>query len=520
MIFYMGYIHIMFLILVPIVAIGVGILIGYIIRKSIAEKTIGTAEEEAKRIVENAVLEGETKKKELLIEVKEEGIKIKKENEKEYKERRSELASLEKRLISKEENLDKKMSALEKKEETLTLKIESVEAKELELREKIDEQSLILERLAKITKDEAKAQLLSSLEEEIEIEASTIIKDMEAKTKSEAEKKAYEIITTAIQRCDVHHIVESTVSVVNLPNDEMKGRIIGREGRNIRTIESLTGVDLIIDDTPEAVVLSAFNAYRREIAKMALEKLIGDGRIHPTKIEEAVNSATKYIENQIFEEGEAAIFEAGITKLHPELIRHLGRMKFRTSYGQNVLRHSVEVAKLCGIIADLIGENASIARRAGLLHDIGKSVDQDNEGTHVSLGVDLCRKYKESNIVINAVEAHHGDVEPASNIAIIVQIADAVSASRPGARKETLEIYINRLKKLEEIAGSHKGVEKSFAIQAGRELRVIINPEEIDDKKMPYLARQIAQKIEKDVEYPGHVKISVVRETRATDYAK
>ena len=517
---FLGYTPILLLIVTLMLCIGIGVLIGYISRKIMSEKVIGSAEREAKRIVESAFSEGETKKKELLLEVKEEGIKIKKENEKEHKERRSELTAIEKRLISKEESLDKKMNSLEKREETLTMKIEKVEIKESELKEKIEEQDTILERLAKVTKEEAKTLLLSSLEEEIEIEASSMIKEMESKTKQEAEKKAYEIITSAIQRCDVHHIVESTVSVVNLPNDEMKGRIIGREGRNIRTIESLTGVDLIIDDTPEAVVLSGFNAYRREIAKIALEKLIGDGRIHPTKIEEAVNSATKQVETHIYEEGEAAVFEAGITKLHPELIKHLGRMKFRTSYGQNVLRHSVEVAKLCGIIADMIGENPQIARRAGLLHDIGKSIDQDNEGTHVSLGVDLCRKYKENNVVINAVEAHHGDVEPASNIAIIVQIADAVSASRPGARKETLEIYINRLKKLEEIADSHKGVDRSFAIQAGRELRVIINPEEIDDRTMPYLARQIAQKIEKDVEYPGHVKISVVRETRATDYAK
>jgi len=500
--------------------LSVGILIGYIIRKKIAENLIGSAEQEANKTLERATSEGEAKKKELLLEAKEESIKIKKENEKEHKERRAELTAVEKRLLSKEENLDKKMASLEKKEDVLAIKNEKLDVKTTELQAKIDEQQLVLERLSGLTSEEAKNILMSSIEAQIEIEASTFIKETEARTKQEADKKAFEIITSAIQRCDVHHIVESTVSVVTLPNDEMKGRIIGREGRNIRTIESLTGVDLIIDDTPEAVVLSGFNAYRREIAKVALEKLIGDGRIHPSRIEECVNKATKEVETRIFEDGEAAVFEAGINKLHPELIRHLGRMKFRTSYGQNVLKHSIEVAKLCGIIADLLGEDVNLARRAGLLHDIGKSIDQDNEGTHVSLGVDLCRKYKENNIVLNAVEAHHGDVEPTSNIAIIVQIADAVSASRPGARKETLEIYITRLKKLEEIADSHKGVEKSFAIQAGRELRVIIKPDEIDDRAMPYLARQIAQRIEKDVEYPGHVKVSVVRETRATDYAK
>jgi len=519
-VFFVGYIYIWVVLLVFVIMLGVGILIGYIVRKKISEAAIGSAEQEAIKIIERASGEAESKKKELLLEAKEEGIRIKKENEKEHKERRAELATLEKRLLSKEEHLDKKMLSFEKKEDALAVKSEKFELKTADLQKKIDEQQNILERLSGLTSDEAKSILMASIEEEIEIEASAFIKETEARTKQEADKRAFEIIISAIQRCDVHHIVESTVSVVNLPNDEMKGRIIGREGRNIRAIESLTGVDLIIDDTPEAVVLSGFNAYRREIAKIALEKLISDGRIHPSRIEECVNKATKEVENQIFEEGEAAIFEAGIAKLHPELIRHLGRMKFRTSYGQNVLRHSIEVAKLCGIIADMIGEDVALARRAGLLHDIGKSIDQDNEGTHVSLGADLCRKYKENKIVVNAVEAHHGDVDPISNIAVIVQIADAVSASRPGARKETLEIYINRLKKLEEIADAHKGVDRSFAIQAGRELRVIIRPDEIDDRAMPYLARQIAQKIEKDVEYPGHVKISVVRETRAIEYAK
>ena len=494
--------------------------IGFMARKKIAESKMGSAEEEAARILERALQDTEAKKKEMLLEAKEESIKLKSEYEKENKERRNELNTLEKRILNKEEALDKKMSSLERKEEQLSKKLEQLEKKENKLEEAIAERQVILERISGMTATEAKNALLDGLQDEIKTEASVMIRDMEKEVKSTVDKRTIELLSEAMQRCDVSHVTETTVSVVNLPSDEMKGRIIGREGRNIRTLEALTGIDLIIDDTPEAVVLSGFNAMRREIARIALEKLVLDGRIHPTRIEEMVEKAKKEVEHSIKEEGEAALFEVGVFNMHPELVKMLGRMKFRTSYGQNILKHSIEVAYLCGMIADQLGVDSTLAKRAGLLHDIGKAVDQESEGTHVSIGVDLCKKYKENAIVINAVAAHHGDVECESIYAAIVMVADAVSASRPGARRETLETYIKRLQKLEEIADSHDAVEKSFAIQAGREIRVIVIPEKIDDAGMPHLAREIAKQIESELEYPGQIKISMIRETRSVEYAK
>ena len=512
--------YIAWFIVLNIGSILIGGLIGYIVRKKLAESKIDSAEAEALRILERANHDGEAQKKEILLEAKEESIKVKGEYEKEHKDRRSELARLERRLVNKEESLDKKIDSLERKEEQVLRKSDNLDKQQLALKDKIDEQQLVLEKISGMTSQEAKAALLKSLEDEIRIEASVLIKEEEARTKAIADKKALEIISSAMQRTEVHHVVESTVSVVNLPSDEMKGRIIGREGRNIRTLEALTGIDLIIDDTPEAVVLSGFSAMRREIARIALEKLILDGRIHPTRIEEMVEKAKKEVDASIKAEGEEATFEVGVHGIHPELVKLLGKMKFRTSYGQNILKHSIEVAHICGMIAHQLGEDVTLAKRAGLLHDIGKSMDQDQEGTHVSIGVELCKKYKENDVVINAVESHHGDVDPTSLIAIIVQVADAVSASRPGARRETLETYIKRLQKLEEIADSYAGVEKSFAIQAGRELRVVILPEVVTDAGMPFLAREIAQKIEAELEYPGQIKISMIRETKAVEYAK
>ncbi len=456
----------------------------------------------------------------MLLEAKEDSIRIKNEIEKEVKERRSELQRLERRLQQKEETLDKKTESYEKKEEQLQKKMESLD----EARDQVlviqEKQTKELERISGLTTEQAKDYLLVQIEDEVRIESATIIKDYEAKAKSECDKKAREILSNAIQRCTVDHFAETSVSVVQLPNDEMKGRIIGREGRNIRTIESLTGIDLIIDDTPEAVILSGFDAVRREVAKLALEKLIVDGRVHPTRIEEMVEKARKEVDSIIKEEGEAATFETGVHGLHGELVKLLGKMKYRTSYGQNVLKHSIEVAHLSGLIAGELGADITLAKRAGLLHDIGKSVDHDQEGSHVSLGVALCRKYRESDIIINAVEAHHGDVEPTNIISVIVQAADAISGARPGARRETLESYIKRLQKLEAIADSFKGVEKSFAIQAGRELRIIIVPEIIDDPTLPLVAHDVAKKIESELEYPGVIKVHLIRETRAIDYAK
>ena len=497
-----------------------GAIVGMTYRRKIAEGKIGSAELEAARIIERATIDSEAKKKEMLLEAKEESIRTKNENDKENKERRNEIARNEKRLTQKEENLDKKIEALEKKEELLAKKSESIDKLKEELAAKINEQMGILEEIAGFSQEQAKEQLIESVRDDIKIELARLIKDMEVKAKLDADKKAQEILSGAIQRCAVDHVTETTVSVVSLPNDEMKGRIIGREGRNIRTLESLTGIDLIIDDTPEAVILSGFDAMRREIARLALEKLIVDGRIHPARIEEMVEKARKEVEVMIREEGEAATFETGIHGVHHELIRLLGKMKFRTSYGQNVLRHSIEVAHLSGLIASELGVDPTIAKRAGLLHDIGKSVDHDIEGTHVSIGAALCKKYRESDIIINAVESHHGDVEANNIISVIVQVADSISAARPGARRETLESYIKRLEKLEDIADKYKGVEKSFAIQAGRELRVVIIPEEVDDASLVLLAREISKKIEDELEYPGQIKVNLIRETRAIEYAK
>ena len=493
---------------------------GVAYRKKIAESKIGSAEAEALNILEETKRTAEAKKKEILLEAKEESIKAKHEAEKEAKERRTELQRLERRLLQKEETLDKKSDSLEKKEENFQIKQEQFEAKSVQINEIVEKQKVELERISGLTSDQAKEFLLSSVEAEVRLEAALLIKEVESNAKQEADKKAREIIAGAIQRCAVDHVAETTVSVVSLPNDEMKGRIIGREGRNIRTLESLTGIDLIIDDTPEAVILSGFDPMRREIARIALERLIIDGRVHPARIEEMVEKARKEVDNAIKEEGEAATFETGVHGIHPELIKLLGKMKFRTSYGQNVLKHSMEVSHLSGLIAGELGVDVTQAKRAGLLHDIGKSVDHDTEGSHVSIGVTLARKYRESDFVINAIESHHGDVEPESIISIIVQIADSISGGRPGARRDTLESYIKRIQKLEGIAEGFDGVEKSFAIQAGRELRIVILPEVVDDATLPVLARDIAKKIESELEYPGQIKVNLVRETRAIEYAK
>ena len=493
---------------------------GFNYRKRIAETKIGIAEEKAERIVDDAKKDAEAIRKEILLEAKEESLKVKNEMEKEVRERRSEQQRTERRLVQKEETLDRKADSYEKKEEQLNKRLEEIEKQKDDIDNIQKSQIKELERISGFSTEEAKNYILASVENDVRYEVTLMIKDIESKAKLEADKRSREIIANAIQRCAVDHVAETTVSVVQLPNDEMKGRIIGREGRNIRALETLTGIDLIIDDTPEAVILSGFDPIRREIAKIALEKLIVDGRVHPSRIEEMVEKARKEVEVIIRDEGEAATFDTGVNGLHPELIKLLGKLKYRTSYGQNVLKHSIEVAHLSGLIASELGIDINIAKRAGLLHDIGKSVDHEMEGSHVSIGVDLCRKYKESNIVINSVEAHHGDVDPESIVAVIVQAADAISAARPGARRETLESYIKRLQKLEEIADDFKGVEKSFAIQAGRELRIIIVPEDVNDEGMTILARDIAKKIEDELEYPGQIKVNLIRETRAVGYAK
>ena len=488
--------------------------------KNNAESKIGNAEARAREIIDDAVKTAEAKKKESLLEIKEESIKNKNELEKETKERRSELQRYEKRVLSKEEALDKKSEAIERREAGFTAKEEELRQREAKVEELSQQRVQELERISGLTSEQAKEYLIKTVEEDVKHDTAKMIKELEAQAKEEADKKAKEYVVTAIQRCAADHVAETTISVVQLPSDEMKGRIIGREGRNIRTLETLTGVELIIDDTPEAVVLSGFDPIRREVARIALEKLIVDGRIHPARIEEMVEKAQKEVDTMIREEGEAAALEVGVHGIHPELIKLLGRMKFRTSYGQNALKHSVEVAQLSGLLAGEIGLDVRLAKRAGLLHDIGKSIDHDVEGSHIQIGVDLCRKYKESPTVINAVEAHHGDVEPETLIACVVQAADTISAARPGARRETLETYTNRLKQLEDITNQFKGVDKSFAIQAGREIRVMVVPEQVSDADMVLLARDIAKQIEFELEYPGQIKVNVIRESRVTDYAK
>lgn len=489
-------------------------------RKKVVESKIGSAEDKARQIIDEALKVAETKKREALLEAKEESLKTKNELDKETKERRAELQRYERRVLQKEENLDKKSEAIEKKEAGFAVKEEELNRKKAEITELHEKRVQELERISGLTSEQAKEYLLRTVEDEVKHDTAMLVKELENKAKEEAGKKAKEYVVTAIQKCAADHVAETTISVVQLPNDEMKGRIIGREGRNIRTLETMTGVDLIIDDTPEAVILSGFDPIRREVARIALEKLIVDGRIHPARIEEMVEKAQKEVEVMIREEGEAAALEVGVHGINPELIKLLGKMKFRTSYGQNALKHSIEVAQLCGLLAGEIGVDIRLAKRAGLLHDIGKSVDHEMEGSHIQIGVDLCRKYKESATVINAVESHHGDVEPQTLIACIVQAADTISAARPGARRETLETYTNRLKQLEDITNSFKGVDKSFAIQAGREIRIMVVPDQVTDADMVLLARDISKKIEAELEYPGQIKVNLIRESRVIDYAK
>ena len=495
-------------------------LLGISYRKHVAEREIGGAEEEAKRIINEAIRGGESKKKEMLLEAKDEIHKSRTENEREIKERRAELSKQERRLQQKEESLDKKQDAFERKEDELTKQQAAVTATQNEVNLIKKSQMEVLEKISGLTQEDAKKYLLENVETEVRHETAMKIKEVQAQMKEDADQTAREIIATAIQRCAADHAAEVTVSVVPLPNDEMKGRIIGREGRNIRTLETLTGVDLIIDDTPEAITVSCFDPVRREIARIALEKLIADGRIHPTRIEDMVEKARREVEHTIKVEGERACYETGVHGLNPELIKILGRQKYRTSYGQNVLNHSMEVAYIAGLLASELGEDVTLAKRAGLLHDLGKAVDHEMEGSHVQLGVELARKYKESPAVIHAIEAHHGDVEPQTVIACLGQAADAISAARPGARRENVENYIRRLEKLEELTGSYPGVEKAYAIQAGREVRIMVKPEDVSEDGMILLARDVAKKIEAELEYPGQIKVNVIRETKAVEYAK
>ena len=503
-----------------VVGIAIGFISGITYRKKVAEREIGSAEAEATRIINEAIRGGESRKKEMLLEAKDEIHKSRTEYEKEVKERRAELSKQERRLEQKETTLDKKTEAFEKKEEELAKKLAAVAQTQEEANRLKEAQMQTLEKISGLTQEQAKAHLLKSVEEEVRHETAMKIKEIEQQLKDDADEKAREILSTAIQRCAADHAAEVTVSVVPLPNDEMKGRIIGREGRNIRTLETITGVDLIIDDTPEAITVSSFDPVRREIARLALEKLIQDGRIHPTRIEDMVEKAKREVERTIREEGERACYEAGVHNLNPELVKILGRQKYRTSYGQNVLNHSVEVSHIAGLMAAELGVDVALAKRAGLLHDLGKSIDHEVEGSHVQLGADLAKKYKENPVVINAIEAHHGDVEPKTVIAVLVQAADAVSAARPGARRENVENYIRRLQKLEELTGSWPGVDKAFAIQAGREVRIMVKPEVVTEDNMILLARDIAKKIEAELEYPGQIKVNVIRETKAVEYAK
>lgn len=503
-----------------VIAVPVSAYVANTRSKKAMEITIGNAEDKAREIIDEAIKAADAKKREASLEVKEETIKARHDFEKETKERRAELQKYEQRVLSKEETVEKKATVLERKEQSLTAKEKNIDTEKAQLQELQAKHLQELERISGLTSDQAKEQLLSAVKEDVKHETAMYVKEMETRAKEDARKKAKEYVVTAIQKCAVDHVAETTISLVQLPNDEMKGSIIGREGRNIRSIENATGVELIIDDTPEAVVLSSFNPVRREIARIALEKLIVDGRIHPARIEEMVEKATKEVETMMREEGEAATLELGVHGIHPELVRLLGRMKFRTSYGQNALKHSMEVAQLSGLLAAEIGVDVRMAKRAGLLHDIGKSIDHEVEGSHVELGVNLCKKYKENPIVINAVASHHGDEEPESLIACLVQAADAISAARPGARSETLESYTTRLKQLEEIADSFQGVDKTFAIQAGREIRVMVVPEQISDDDMILLARDISNQIEENLDYPGQIKVNVIRESRVVDYAK
>ncbi len=511
------------IITVIITAIVTAILTAVILsayQKNVTEKKIGSAEEKAREIIDEAVKTAETKKKEVLLEAKEDSIRTKNELDKEIRERRAEVQKSEHRIQQKEENIDRKLENAERKEQSLNAREKQLEKDRAEVAKLNQQRVQELERISGLTSEQAKEFLLQTVEEDVKIDAAKLVKESLAQAKDEANKKAKDIVVNAIQKCAADHVAESTISVVQLPSDEMKGRIIGREGRNIRTLETMTGVELIIDDTPEAVVLSAFDPVRREIARIALEKLIVDGRIHPARIEEMVEKAKKEVEQTIREEGEAATLEVGVHGIHPELIKLLGRMKYRTSYGQNALKHSIEVAHLCGLLASEVGEDVRLAKRAGLLHDIGKSIDKEQEGSHIQLGVDLCKKYKESPLIINAVAAHHGDCEAESLIALLVQAADTISAARPGARRETLDAYTNRIQQLEEITNDFKGVEKSFAIQAGREVRVMVVPDQITDADMVLLARDISKRIEEELQYPGQIKVNVIRESRVTDYAK
>jgi len=507
-------------VIVGVIALLIGILIGYILRKTMGEKAIGSAEQKAKNLILDAENQSETIKKEIALEAKEDALKYKNDAEREIKERRNEITKSENRLLQKEESIDKKLDNIERKEQSISAKEQNINNKQKELEELHQKEVAELEKISGYTRDEAKEILLQQIESDVRADASALIRDIEGRAKDEADKKAKEIIVGAIQRCAADHVAESTVSVVPLPNDEMKGRIIGREGRNIRAIETLTGIELIIDDTPEAVILSGFDPVRREVARLALEKLIIDGRIHPARIEEMIHKSEKEVNATIKEAGEQSTFDVGIHNLHPELVKLLGRLKFRTSYGQNVLKHSEEVAYLSGLMAGELGLDVKLAKRAGLLHDIGKAIDHEKEGTHVDLGMEVLKKYKEPQAVIDAMAAHHGDYEPKSIEAVLIAAADALSAARPGARRETLETYIKRLQELEDIANNTDGVEKSFAIQAGREIRIVAQPDKIKDEEMPYLARTIAKKVEDELDYPGQIKVNIVRETRAVDYAK